>query len=87
MLNGESVELPEQLTWHLLGAPAEAQEKRERPGQHVGERDREITGIRRKSRGVPVVAQWVNDLALLQLQCGSQLWLGFDPWPRNFHMP
>ena len=30
--------------------------------------------------GVPAVAQWVKDLALLQL------WLIFDPWPGNFHM-
>ena len=30
---------------------------------------------------VPTGAQWVNDLALLQL------WLGFDPWPGNFLMP
>ena len=30
---------------------------------------------------VPAVAQWVQDPAL------PQLWLGFDPWPRNFHMP
>ena len=27
------------------------------------------------------MAQWIKDLALLQL------WLGFSPWPRNFHMP
>ena len=47
--------------------------------------------------------QWVNDLAcfyegtssiptpehwaLLQLWCRSQLLLGFDLWPGNFHMP
>ena len=24
----------------------------------------------------------------MSLQClGSLLWCGFDPWPRNFHMP
>ena len=23
---------------------------------------------------------------LPQLQCRSQLWLGFNPWPGNFHM-
>ena len=28
--------------------------------------------------------QWVKDLALLQLW--PQLWLGFNLWPRNFHM-
>ena len=27
-----------------------------------------------------LVAQWVKDSAL------SLLWLGFDPWPRNFRM-
>ena len=31
------------------------------------------------------MAQWVKDpeLSLLELL----LWCGFDPWPRNFHMP
>ena len=33
------------------------------------------------------MARWVQDLALLQLQHGSKLWLGFDLWPKNFHMP
>ena len=32
----------------------------------------------------PSLAQWVK--ALTQLKCGSQLWLGFDPWPGNFHI-
>ena len=32
------------------------------------------------------MVQWVKDPALLQLQCRSQLWLGFSPWPGNFHM-
>ena len=27
------------------------------------------------------MAQWVKDLLL------SLLWCGFNPWPRNFHMP
>ena len=31
--------------------------------------------------------QWVKDQELLQLWQRSQLWLRFDPWPRNFHMP
>ena len=26
-------------------------------------------------------------MVLLQLQCRSQLWLRFNPWPGNFHMP
>ena len=33
------------------------------------------------------MAQWVKDLVLLQLWCRLQLWLEFDPWPRNIHMP
>ena len=37
--------------------------------------------------GVLTVAQQFKDPALLQLWHRSQLWLGFDPWPRNFHMP
>ena len=47
------------------------------------------------------MVQWVKDLALSLRQCGftpwpgavgyvsdsrSQLWLGFDPWPTDFHM-
>ena len=27
------------------------------------------------------MAQWIKDLAVLQL------WLRFNPWLRNFHMP
>jgi len=26
-------------------------------------------------------------LVLMPLHCRSQLWLGFSPWPGNFHMP
>ena len=37
--------------------------------------------IRKATMGVPTVIQWVKDPALLQL------WLRFDPWPRNFHVP
>ena len=29
------------------------------------------------------LAQWVKDLALSQLWHRSQLWLRYDPWPRN----
>ena len=32
------------------------------------------------------MAQQVKDLTLLQMRCRLQLWHGFDPWPRNFHM-
>ena len=44
---------------------------------------------------VPAEAQWVEspvqnsglkDPAMLQLRLMSQLWLGFNPWPGNFHM-
>ena len=31
--------------------------------------------------------QWVKDPALLQLWHRLQMWLGFCPWPRNFHLP
>ena len=33
------------------------------------------------------MAQWVKDLVLSLQQLRSLLWHGFDPWPRNFHMP
>jgi len=33
--------------------------------------------------GVPLVAQWVKDLALSLLWLRSQLWCGFDPSPWN----
>ena len=29
---------------------------------------------------IPGSVQWVKDLALPQLQCSSQLWLGSDPY-------
>ena len=32
------------------------------------------------------MAQWVKDLALSLLWLWLLLWLGFDPWPGNFHM-
>ena len=31
--------------------------------------------------------QWVKDPVLPWFWYRSQLWLWFDPWPRNFHMP
>ena len=31
------------------------------------------------------MAQWVKDLALLQLWRRLQLWCGFHLWPGNFH--
>ena len=34
------------------------------------------------------MAQWIKHPALLSLQqLGSLLWLRFDPWPRDFHVP
>ena len=33
------------------------------------------------------MAQWVQDLALLQLWFRSKLWLKFDLGPQNFHVP
>ena len=35
----------------------------------------------------PAQHSGLKDPALPQLWCRSQLWLGFNPWPRNFHMP
>ena len=35
---------------------------------------------------IPGLAQWVKDLTLMRLWRRLQLWLGFDPWPGNFHM-
>ena len=32
------------------------------------------------------LAQWVKELALLQLWSRSQLWLRFDPWPGDFRL-
>ena len=36
---------------------------------------------------IPGLAQWVKVLVLPQLCHRSKLWLGFNPWPGNFHMP
>ena len=33
---------------------------------------------------IPGPEQWVKHLVLPQLQFESQLWLGSDPWSRNF---
>ena len=35
---------------------------------------------------IPGLEQWVKNLALPQLWCRLQQLLGFNPWPRNFHM-
>ena len=39
-----------------------------------------------KNLKVPAMAQGVKDPTLTQLWYRSHLWLGFDSWPRNFHM-
>ena len=33
------------------------------------------------------MAQQIKDPALSLLWLGLLVWRGFDPWPRNFHMP
>ena len=40
----------------------------------------------KKAAAVPTVTKWVKDPALPWWQCHSQVWLGFSPWPVNFHM-
>ena len=35
----------------------------------------------------PAQHSWLNDPVLPQIQHKFQLRLGFNPWPRNFHMP
>ena len=39
------------------------------------------------TRSILGLVQWIKNLELLQLWHRSHLWLGFDPWPRNFHVP
>lgn len=46
-----------------------------------------LQGLSGGSGSFPGPVQWVKDLALPQLWCRLQLWLGFSPWPRNVHMP
>ena len=48
--------------------------------------ERDKLRIKWITAGVPAVAQWVNESVLLKLQPRSQLWLGYDPWPRYFRM-
>ena len=35
---------------------------------------------------IPGTVQWLKNPVLPQLWCRLQLWLGFDPWPRVFHI-
>ena len=58
-----------------------------------------MSSLRSLEAGVPTLVQWVNELACLY-GIGSipgplqwvkdpvlpQMWLGFDLWPRNFHL-
>ena len=37
--------------------------------------------------GIPTVVQWVKDQVLPHVWHRLQLWLRFDPWPKNFHTP
>ena len=47
-------------------------------------RDRISSVLGALGRGFdPSLAQWVKDLALLQLWLSSRLWPGSDPWPRS----
>ena len=43
--------------------------------------------VKTTSLGVPAVVQQVKDPALPHFWCRMQLWLGFDPWSRNFQVP
>ena len=36
---------------------------------------------------IPSAVQWVKDLVFPQLWHRSQMQVGLDPWPGNFHMP
>ena len=47
-----------------------------------------VTGVAAEAQ-VRSLAQGsgLRDLVLLKLWCTLQTWLGFSPWPRNFHMP
>ena len=36
---------------------------------------------------IPGPVKQVKDPVLPQLWCSSQMQLGFDPWPANFHTP
>lgn len=47
MLNGESAKLPGRLTQHLFGAPAEAQEKKNKR-----ERENRAACMRQRQRGI-----------------------------------
>ena len=43
--------------------------------------------VKNNRLGSSLVAQQAKDLPLSLLWLGLQLWHGFNPWPRNFHMP
>lgn len=52
--------------------------------QAAGER---LKPFRKPEPGGALVGQHVKDLALPLLWCRQQLLQGFDPRPRNFHVP
>ena len=49
----------------------------------VAQWDRQCLCSSRDTGSIPGLAQWVKDPALLRSWHRSQLWLGFDSWPRN----
>ena len=67
-----------------LGSPPQVI-KGFRDGDLITVHQRE-TDKRTRDGGSSLVAQWVKDMALSLEWLGSLLWLGFDPWPRNFHV-
>ena len=50
-------------------------------------RNSQRTFFQKKISGRSLVVQWVKDLSLSLQWHGLLLGDGFDPWPRNFHMP
>ena len=50
-------------------------------------RNSQRTFFQKKISGRSLVVQWVKDLSLSLQWLGLLLGDGFDPWPRNFHMP
>ena len=64
--------------------------EREKESNTFHRDNREISAtsnFKKMTIGVPTVVQQVKVLALLQLWHRLQLWLGFSPWPKNFHRP
>ena len=51
---------------------------------HCGATGSEASLLHQDTGFIPGPAQWVKGLS--ELWHRSQLWLGSDPWPRNFNM-